>query len=143
MRVRASHAEAERPRLFPLSQGQYVCEIRSRTFPQLGQLSAAQQGLSRCISDCSAYHFCMPCIIDKSRKADALAEMWSPHFCHVLAEMWRLFLSSRTVAWSLTHIGFWTLEANLKKRMSYLVLGPKRLTYLYQQLHCHLENKKL
>lgn len=30
MRVRASHAEAERPRLFPLSQGQYVCEVRSR-----------------------------------------------------------------------------------------------------------------
>ena len=83
----------------------------------------------------------MPCIIDKSRKADALAEMWPPHFWHVLSEMLRLFLSSRTVAWSLTHTGFCTLEANLKKRMSYLVLGPKRLTYLYQQLHCHLENK--
>ena len=38
--------ECFQKRVFPSqSQGQYVCEIRSRTFPQLGQFSAAQQGL--------------------------------------------------------------------------------------------------
>ena len=44
--------ECFQKRVFPSqSQGQYVCEIRSRTFPQLGQLSAAQQGLSHsCIN---------------------------------------------------------------------------------------------
>ena len=101
MRVRASHAEAERPRLFPLSQGQYVCEIRSRTFPQLGQLSAAQQGLSQLYLVVRLWTTMDP-------ESGSMVDNW--------------FLDSGRQKQKLTAVltGFWTPEANLKKQMVFV-----------------------